>query len=221
VRIAEVPLPADYPDLSLAGKLSRYKIKVRKVREKKMPILDDAWVQAHSESKSVEELRSSIRKELEARADRAGTNRLERMLLERVVDANPFDPPDALVDDLLENAAHRARQEAEERGEDPNLVDAMRIKEEGRQAARREVRRALVLDLLARQEKIEVTAEEVRERIERLARLQGTNPRALVRDFGGDRFLRGVSREIRDKKVLAFLVSNAEIHSKTVRVASE
>jgi len=54
-----------------------------------------------------------------------------------------------------------------------------------------------------------------------LARLQGTNPRALVRDLGGDRFLRGLTREIRDKKVLAFLVANAEISSKTVRAVPQ
>ncbi|HET9886025.1 MAG TPA: hypothetical protein VFR10_00840, partial [bacterium] len=93
--------------------------------------------------------------------------------------------------------------------------------EGGRENARREVRRAIVLDLLARQEKIEVTADEIRERVDRLARLQGTNPRALVRDLGGERFLRGLTREIRNKKVLAFLVSNAEISSKTVRAAPQ
>lgn len=221
VRIAEIPFPENHPDPLLAGKSSRYKIKVRKVQEKKLPSLDDSLVQAHSQAKSADELRSQVRSELEARADRAGSTQLERMLLERVVDANPFDAPEALVEGLLEETVHRMRHEATDRGEDPDLIDAMRVKESGRESARREVRRAIVLDLLARQEKIEVTADEIRERVDRLARLQGTNPRALVRDLGGDRFLRGLTREIRDKKVLAFLVSNAEISSKTVRAAPQ
>ena len=113
------------------------------------------------------------------------------------------------------------RHEAKERGDDPDLIDPMRVKEGGRESARRQVRRAIILDLLARQEKIEVTTEEIRERVDRLARLQGTNPRTLVRDLGGERFLRGLTRELRDKKVLAFLVSNAEISSKTVRAVPE
>jgi trigger factor len=221
VRVAEIPFPEDHSDPLLAGKSSRYKIKVRKVQEKKLPSLDDALVQAHTQAKSTEELRTQVRGELEQRADRAGTSRLERMLLERVVDANPFEAPEALVESLLDETVHRMRHEATDRGEDPDLIDAMRVKEGGRENARREVRRAIVLDLLARQEKIEVTAEEIRERVDRLARLQGTNPRALVRDLGGDRFLRGLTREIRDKKVLAFLVANAEISSKTVRAAPQ
>jgi trigger factor len=221
VRIAEIPFPENHPDPLLAGKSSRYKVKVRKVQEKKLPSLDDALVQAHSQAKTADELRAQVRSELEARADRAGSTQLERMLLERVVDANPFDAPEALVESLLEETVHRMRHEATDRGEDPDLIDAMRVKESGRESARREVRRAIVLDLLARQEKIEVTADEIRERVDRLARLQGTNPRSLVRDLGGDRFLRGLTREIRDKKVLAFLVSNAEISSKTVRAAPQ
>ncbi|HET9886550.1 MAG TPA: trigger factor, partial [bacterium] len=133
VRIAEIPFPEDHPDPLVAGRSSRYKIKVRKVQEKKLPSLDDALVQAHTQAKSTDELRTQVRGELEERADRAGTSRLERMLLERVVDANPFEAPEALVESLLEETVHRMRHEATDRGEDPDLIDAMRVKEGGRE----------------------------------------------------------------------------------------
>ncbi len=219
VRTAEVVVPMDPSHPEAGGTTNRYRIAVRKVQEKKLPSLDDSLVEAHTDVKTVDELRARLRAELESRAERAGTSRVEGALLERVVDANPFDPPDSLVDDLLEDVVHRARHDAEARGEDPSLVDAMRIKEENREGARRQVRRALVLDSIARQEKIEVTADELRDRVDRLARIQGTPPRKLVSDLGGDRFLRRLSREIRDKKVLAFLVQNAEISPKTVRLS--
>jgi FKBP-type peptidyl-prolyl cis-trans isomerase (trigger factor) len=120
---------------------------------------------------------------------------------------------------LLDDLVHRAQHEAEGRGEDPASLDANALKESNREGARRQARRMIVLDLLARQENIEVQTEELRERVDRLARMRGTTPRDLVRQLGGDRFLRSLSREIRDKKVLAFLVQNAEITPKTVRLA--
>jgi len=43
-------------------------------------------------------------------------------------------------------------------------------------------------------------------------------PRRFVNEMGGNRFLRRLTREIRDKKVLAFLVENAEISVKKVPV---
>jgi FKBP-type peptidyl-prolyl cis-trans isomerase (trigger factor) len=120
---------------------------------------------------------------------------------------------------LLDDLAHRARHEAAGRGEDSEAMDLNALKDSHREGARRQARRIIVLDLLARQEKIQVETEELRERVDRLARLRGTTPRALVRDLGGDRFLRSLSREIRDKKVLAFLAGNAEITRKSVRLA--
>ena len=69
----------------------------------------------------------------------------------------------------------------------------------------------LLLDMVARAEGIDVTQDELRDRVAILARLRGMTPRKLVEDLGGERFLRGLTREMRDKKVLAFLVENAEI----------
>ncbi len=197
----------------------RYRIKVRVVQEKKFPSLDDALVAAHTDVKTVEELRAKVRADLESRADRMGTSRVEDLLLEKVVDGNPFEPPESVVEALLDDLAHRARHDAEGRGEDSEKMDLSALKDSHREGARRQARRIIVLDLLARQEKIQVEAEEIRERVDRLARLRGTSPRALVRDLGGDRFLRSLSREIRDKKVLAFLAGNAEITRKSVRLA--
>lgn len=218
VRVAEISLPSDPSQPDLGGTTHRYRIKVRKVQEKSFPTLDDALVAAHTDVQTLAELKDKVREELEGRADRAGTTRVERILLERVVDANPFEPPDSLVEGLLEETVHRAKHAARDRGEDPELVDGNRIKEEQREGARREIRRLLVIDLIAKQESIETTEEELRARVEALARMQGVSVRKLIQDLGGDRFLRRLSREIRDKKVLAFLVQNAEISPKSVRL---
>jgi len=48
-----------------------------------------------------------------------------------------------------------------------------------------------------------------------MARLRGLPVRKLLEQLGGDRFLRRLSREIRDKKVLAFLSENAEITTRS------
>jgi hypothetical protein len=61
-----------------------------------------------------------------------------------------------------------------------------------------------------------VDSKEVRERVALLAALRRSSPKKLVEELGGDRFLRRLKREMRDKKVLAFLVQNAEISERTV-----
>lgn len=224
VRVAEVDYPEDYPDKLLAGRRSTYKIKVRKVQERRLPELTDELVERHTDTKTLVELRERIRADLESRSDQAAIEQLERELLERVVDANEFDPPGSLVDELLEDAAERMRAQAAERGEDPEAVAGPEAKERNRDAAQRQIRRMLVLDQISRQEGIQATAEELNARVTRLAVLSREKPQALVKRLGGDRFLRRLSREIRDKKVLAFLVENAEISVEKVpfqRAATE
>ncbi len=216
VRTAEIPYPEDYPDEILAGTTARYRIKVRKVREKRFPELDDELVAAHTDRKTVEELRERVRKELEEQADRAGVDRLESVLLEKVVEANPFEPPRSLVEALLDEFVERQSLEAARREEDPKSLDVEKLRSENREGASRQVRRMLLLDAVAEREKIEVPPQEIQDRVNQLARLQRTPPAKLVSDLGGDRFLRNLRREMRDKKVLAFLVENAEITRKIV-----
>ncbi|MBZ0267190.1 trigger factor [bacterium] len=218
-RFAEVPYPEDYHDKTLAGTTARYEITVRKVQERRFPELTDALVAEKTDLKDIEELRGKIREEIVLEADRGAVERLERALLEKVVDANPFDAPQALVAGLLDDFAQQRRSEAQYQGEDPDAVNVEELKSANRDGAERQVRRMLVLDAIARREEIQVADEELRERVMQMAMMQGVQPRKLIEEFGGDRFLRRLSREIRDKKVLAFLVENAEITTKTVPAA--
>ncbi len=220
VRMAEVPYGEDHQDPLLRGQTARYRIKVRKIQEKRFPVLDDALVAKHTDLKTVEEMKARIRQELTEQAERAGTDRLHQVLLEKVVDANPFEAPKALVEALLNDLVQQQRQEAAYRGEDPEAVDEAKLKDANRAAADRQVRRMLVLDAIAKAEKIRASEEEVRERVQRMARLRGMPVRRLVEQLGGDRFLRRLTREVRDKKVLAFLTENAEITTKTVQATT-
>jgi len=218
VREAEIPYPDDYDDRMLAGTTARYKIKVRNVQEKRFPELTDDLVKEHTDHEDVETLRAKVRENLEDQADRVAVDRLEQILIDKVVDANPFDPPTSLVDALLRDFVERSRREAAGRGEDPEAMDRQAMENEARPSAGRQVCRMLLLDSIARAETIEVQDRELGERVAVMAHLNGMEPRRFVNEMGGNRFLRRLTREIRDKKVLAFLVENAEISVKKVPV---
>jgi len=219
VRFAEVPYPEDYHDGTLAGTTARYEITVCKVQERRYPELTDALVDEHTDLKTVDELRVRVRQELSQQAERNATERLEQELLEKVVDANPFDAPHALVEGLLEDFARQRKAEASYQGQDPEALDVEELKRTNRAGAERQVRRMLLLDEMARRHELAVTDEELRDRVVQMSLMRGVQPKKLIEELGGDRFLRRLSREMRDKKVLAFLVENAEITRKTVPAA--
>jgi trigger factor len=216
VRTAEIPYPEDYQDSTLAGTTARYQVTVKTVQEKRFPELTDALVAEHTDLKTLEELRGKVRGELEAEAERFAVQRLEQKILEKVLDANPFEPPVALVEGLLDDFIAQRKHEAERQGQDPDAIDDTGAREQNREAAARQVRRMLLLDALAEKAGAKVTEREVHERVQALARSRGVPTRKFLESIGGDRFVRRLSREMRDKKVLAFLVGNAEISEKRI-----
>jgi trigger factor len=216
LREAHVPYPEDYSDKFLAGRTVRYKIKVLKVSEKRFPVLTDELVAATTNFKTIEELRMKIRADLEERAERVGVDRLERSLLEKVVDANSFEPPASLVEGLLEDVVAQLKFEAESRGQDPSSIDPEAIRSANRSGAAREIRRSLVLDGIARAEHIRVSSQEIESAVALMAKRRGLPAKKLLSQMGGDRFIRRLSRQLRDKKTLAFLARNAEISQKIV-----
>lgn len=213
---AEVPYGDDHPDPLMRGTSARFRLHIRKVQEKRFLPLTDEFVAQHTDVATAEELRAKVRRELEEAADRVATERLQHALLDRVVEQNSFSPPQGLVEALLEDFVAQTKQEAQYRGEDPEAIDPVALKDQNRAAAERQVRRMLVLDAISRAENIRAEEDEIRARVTRMARLRSMPVRKLVEDLGGERFLRRLSREIRDKKVLAFLSENAEISVKSV-----
>lgn len=214
--IAEVPYPEDYDDAELAGKTARYRLMIRKVQEKRLPELTDELVETTTDVKTVEELRGKIREELEREADRFATNKLEQEILEKVLDANPFEAPESLVEGLLEDFVHQQKHEMQRAGQDPESMETEAVKQQNRPGAERQVQRMLMLDAIAQKQDIAVEQKELQDRVLAMSQAYGVDPRQMIEQFGGDRFLRRISREIRDKKVLAFLVESAEITEKQV-----
>src|ERR1700758_1058791 len=62
----DVTYPADYPDPKLQGKTYSYAVEVLGIKEKKRPDLSDDFAKDVSDAKSLDELRTKIRADLEA-----------------------------------------------------------------------------------------------------------------------------------------------------------
>ena len=163
-RDAEIPYPEDYEDQELAGTTAKYRITVQKVQEKRFPTLDDALVKEHTEQETLAEFTEHVKKNLEDQADRAGIERLENILIDKVADANPFEAPGTLVDHLLEDPINRQKFEIAQSGGDPESVNEDQIRTEARASAERQVCRMLLLDEIARAEEIQVEDKELGEK---------------------------------------------------------
>lgn len=215
-REVKVTFPADYQAEHLAGQEALFKVKVKEVREKILPELDDDFASDASEFDSLEELRADIREKvgtaLGSRADEDfRVAAIDAAVNEAVVDV----PPDLVTGRATERWERMERQLAQ-RGMDPNTFLQMQGKtreeliEETKPDAEKELKREAVVTAIAEAEEIEVTDEEMVEALEHSAEHERTTPEKLLerlRKNGRDAMVR---EDLRAQKAVELVVDSAK-----------
>jgi trigger factor len=211
----EVKYPEDFTSPGLAGKTVEYTAKVTAVRIKELPELDDEWAKSLGEEyDSLEILREKVREDLTHRSQHESENRLRGEVMNKLVDAHPFEVPESLVeyqaDQLLESVARDMML----RGVDPRMQQAEwweGVREQLKPQASRDLRGSMLLESIAEKEQIEVSDEEIEAEISSIA-AQSRRTTDEVRDAltkqGGER---SIADRLRNRKALDLVVENARV----------
>ena len=203
----------DYPEKRIAGTTVEYQVKVEAIKAKELPDINDEFAQRLGEYKTLDELKSKIRDDLEKNKREHDHERMRERLLEWLQDHHQFEVPEALIERQLEVRLNRLLRDLARQGINPQRLDVdwAKIREDQRQQAVRDVRGSLILEYIADRENITVNDEEIEKEIEQIAK-DAQRPKervreVLTRDTGLDR-LKG---QIKNKKTLDFLQEKANI----------
>ncbi|MBV9210230.1 MAG: trigger factor [Acidobacteria bacterium] len=210
-----VHYPEDFTSPGLAGKTVDYTAKVTAVRIKELPELDDEWAKSLGEEyETVDILREKVREDLSHRSRHESENRLRGEVMNKLVDAHPFEVPESLVeyqaDQLLESVA----RDMMTRGVDPRQQDPQwweGVREQLKPQAMRDLRGSMLLESIADKEQIEISDEEIEAEINAIA-AQSRRTADEVRDAltkqGGER---SIADRLRNRKALDLVVENARV----------
>jgi len=203
----------DYPEARLAGKTVEYSVRVEGLKEKKIPELNDEFAQGLGEYKTLEELRSKLRADMEKHKRAHANEQMREKLLEWLEDNNDFEPPETLVGRQIQIRMQRLVRDLSRQGIDPHRLDVdwSKIQEDQRKNAMRDVKGSLILEYIADRENVVITDEEVDAEIEKLAD-ETKRPKEKVREvLNRDAGLSRLKGQIRNKKTLDFVQSRAHI----------
>ena len=110
-----VTFPEQYQAEELAGKPAVFKIKLHEVKMKELPALDDEFAKDVSEYDTLDELKASIRKNMEERNDQQASMAVEDNLVNQVIDTIEGDIPEAMyesrMDDMVRDFEYRLAQQ--------------------------------------------------------------------------------------------------------------
>jgi len=183
-KTIQVTFPADYPNREIANKTVDFSVTVREIKRKVLPALDDEFAKDQGEYGSLAELREAIRKRLEQELKQIQDEELKEQILSRLIETHSFVPPVSMVERqtryLIERNQNRERRQPPSGSEPAPTTEEARKTLENRAA--RQVQGILLLEKIAQTEKIEVSDQELQNRVDALARAAGDRAKT-IRDY--------------------------------------
>jgi trigger factor len=207
-RKVEVTFPDDYQAEQLAGEDAVFEVKVKEVREKVLPELDDDFASDASEFDTLAELREDIQKRVAEATGQRAEQDFRVAAVDAAVAKAKVDLPKSLVGARAEERLDRFQRQIASQGMDPEAFFQMQGKsrdevlEESRPDAERELKREAVLAAVAEAEEIEATDEELVEALEHTAEHERMKPEKLLEKLRADGRDQMVAEDIRVRKAI-------------------
>lgn len=211
-----VTFPEEYHAPDLAGKAALFKVKIHEIKVKELPDLDDDFAAEVSEFETMADYRNSVKERLEkAAADRVKTE-TENAVIDKVTEGCEVEIPAAMINDRVEGMIQDFAQRLQYQGLDlksymqytGNTMEG--FKETFKPQAEKQLKTTLVLEAISKAEDVQVSDEDVDNRIAEMAKQYNMEVEKL-KDLMQEKDIENLKEELAMTKVVDLLVSKAKI----------
>jgi trigger factor len=205
----EVAYPKDHPNRRVAGKDVLYSLKIREVKEKKVPELNDEFARTVGTPEGLKELREKVRKELVEARDKAGRNETASAVLAEVAKRVSLELPESVVEQESLAVLKRFLSASRDRRISPEALE--RLKAQARRQAEEHLKNHLILEKIAKNEGFGVTEEEIQAEIRELAKANRVSEPYLADMLKREERREELVETLLFRKTVDFLVKTAII----------
>lgn len=214
-KTVTVTFPEDYFVPELAGKAAEFKVKIHDIKRKEMPEVDDDFAKDVSEFESLEELKADLKNKLEQTAVENAERDFRNNSIKAAVDNATVDIPEVMIEQRIGQMIQDLQVSLENRGMklDAYLkysgMDIAKLRENYREAAAVNVKTDLLLEAVAKTEKIEVTPEDMDAEVAGMAQNFGADPKDVWEIIRKEGRIMGLVDSVVRKKAAQFIIDNA------------
>jgi len=211
----EVSFPEDYGYKKWAGKTISFHVKIKEIKEKILPSLDDEFAKDLGDYSSLEEFKAKLRGEIEKEKELALESQLKDRLVDQLLEATPFEVPESLVEEQTKGLVSDTKLRLAAQGVDLKNLGVTEEKLQGdyKAMAQKQVKTFLILEKIASQEGIAATDEEVDERLKEMAERMHQKFDVVKRYYEKNGLLPEVKAGILRDKTLNFLLEKANVNT--------
>jgi trigger factor len=206
----DVTYDETFPIEHARGKAIHYVLKLKDVLKRTMPEVDDELAKSIG-LESLDELKTKIKEDLGHQLEKQAQVTMRRQLMDLLIVENPsIEAPQSLVEQEAERLVQSVQQNAEQQGIPPMDLSEQQLNEI-RDHALRNVKASLVLGEISRKEEIRVSDEDINENLSSIAQQYNMGTDQIRELYEQNNLLEGLEATLAERKVIDFIVENAEI----------
>ena len=210
-----VTFPEQYQAEELAGKPALFKVVIKKIEKKVLPEIDDELAQDVSEFETLDEYKADIKAKLIEKKEKENKAKKEDAVIEQIIAASEMEIADDMIMAQSENMLREFAQNMQMQGLSleqymqftGNTPQAML--EQMKPQALKRIQSRLVLEAVAAAENIEVSDDEVNEKIDEMAKMYGMDA-ATIKESIGEAEINQMKEDIKVEKAVE-LVTDAAV----------
>ncbi len=210
----EVDFPEDHFMEDLRGEKVSVKISVTAIKNKTLPEVDDEFAKkVRPTVETVADLRKAIEDDLKERSEQEIKSALEKQVADNLLKENPFEVPESMVqmqaNMMMQSMAQRFASQGMNISDIFPDFDGMR--EETLKSAESVVKMALLVESIAKAEKIEAEDADIDKQIQEIAdkyQMDVDTVRSGMEERGG---IEELKFKIIEEKVFDYIVKNSEV----------
>ena len=207
-----VTFPAEYQE-NLASKDAVFKIKLHEIKVKELPALDDEFAKDVSEFDTLDELKKSVKAQLEEAKKADADNKVVNDLLEEVVKGMEVDVPAVMIEAEIDNIVDNFNYRLQSQGLDLNTylsytgMEMAAFREGYKENAEAQVKLSLAIEAIVKAENIEATEDEVNAEYENLAKTYNMDVDAVKKAIPTE----SLAGDIKSKKAIDLVKDSAKV----------
>ena len=213
----EVTFPKETARKDIASKKATFKMKVKEIKERKLPALDDEFAKQAGDFENLKALKDKIEKDLLVQKERESDQEVEKALMEQLVKHNKIEPPKGLVDRCIEEMMEQAQKRMQESGQkvpEPDAKEKEKARKDLEPEAKKQIQLAFLLDEIAKTQNLKTEEADLDKKFAEYAEIYRQPAETVAQYYRGNAEALDHLREVvRQEKTIAWIKSQAEIKS--------
>lgn len=205
-----VKMPQEYPNKKIAGKDITFKVKLNEIKEKILPALDDEFAKDLGVA-NLAELKEKVKEVMVAEEKKHQEEDVDKQIIEHLIANNSFPVPDSLAEEQLDYIIKRSENYFVSQGGPKAEWDkkSAELRPKYREEAEKNVRLSYILNEVAKQEKIEVSDEDVSKELDRALQANAGKEEDVKKYFNENKS--AISSRLKEQKIFELLIKEAKI----------